>query len=762
MTPSAPTLATLIPIAALALACTKPHSPDVPADDANTQGSLPTPVRPESRPIAANEAMLVEQLGIGSPTTWRFEPGGSRIAGSLEYECGVWQLGTGDHLGTADTHEPCETWTPLEPIDLVEGTGSATVAHPDGQRQLVLAGDRFELSGSKPIQGRVRGERRYRAAAFSPDGARMALFVGSERGPLQIDVWNLDSGRLERELSFERHEELLAKRFWLRWDADSLIAIAHMTPPACDPASDPTCDGWIASGWMDAHVVQIWPAIEAEPTRVSVPSYPGEERVEQLFADPERRWLFALTEGMEPREGTGFTFHEIPLRGEEQTGLSWYAPTLDGTSAPLGSDKTRMWSSFVGSSFIEVQDYSASYGSWTTVLWDMLSLTAQGVPDMPIQLQDSQGILLDGEVGEHAWRIGLAGRDILLGETDHCPAQWLIDQAKDAGETPPPCEQTRIAPEGCAAVDASWQFDRVLIACQDRWLLAPTPESLTVDVGAAQELARGTGEPRQVVWGPGGLAIWTFGEGLRLFQGEQLVRTNTGVIDLHRAVLDEELDLALVREREGLRVLDLDGALFGPTLAWKDRVEFAAFAPDRSQLAVAGEGELAVFLLSESQPVARWRTGKLAGLAFRQDGEVLFVGATRPLPELALDPSSGEQVEAAQLDAEAFDRIADAQLDPSWRWAIEEDGTILRTIDGEALVMLGTEAIAESGWFVGPPHYFSRYRVRIGPGSLTPVYTVEELAQQLARPNLVAEFFAGRPLPRPTLKPPSDQPAGSR
>jgi hypothetical protein len=766
----------LIPLASLALACTEPRSTDIPgSDDPTTQGSLPTAIRPEPPAIAADQAVLIRQLGIGNPTSWRLEQGGSRIAAPLGRECGVWQLDSGDFLGAADSQEPCETWAPLQPIPLVDGISGLALAHPDGTRQLALSGDGFELSGGKPISGRLRGDHRYRAAAFSPDGARLALFVAGTPAPLQIQVWDLDSGRLERELAFAGHDEAKAEGFALRWDAASLTAVVRFTPPPCDPVAEPGCDEWFQPGWSDAHVVQTWSAIEGEPQRIVMAAYPGEERVEQIFADPEQRWLFTLIEVMEPRDGTGFSFREIPLDEENPsaTGLHWWSETLEGERAPLDTGAIKQWSSTVGSSFVDVQTYAPGYGygygSWTSVMWSMTSLTSQSIPDAPIELLRTQGVLIEGEVGTHAWRIGLAGRGVLLGEIDQCPTPYALEEAKAEGLPPPPCEQTRIAPEGCTAIDASWAFDRVLLACQDRWWLAPTPEShASADLGLAVELARGTGDPRQVVWGPEGLAIWTFSEGLRLFEGDRLAATHATVTDLHRAVLDEELDLALVREREGVRVVDLASAELGPTLAWTERVEFAAFAPDRSQIAIAGEGELAVFLRGESQPVARWRTGKLAGMAFRQDGEVLYVGATRPLPELALDPASGAQVESAQLDRVAFERIAAAELDPSWRWAIEEDGTILRTIDGQAIELTGENgAISESGWFSDDPAYLGGYRVRIGPSSPAPVYELDAVADQLTRPNLITEFFAGTPLPRPTLKPPQppppiDTPAGSR
>ncbi len=759
------TITALIPLASFAcsaLACTDPRTTEPPTEGAIVEsGSLPIPVRPEPAAITAEQAYVVEQLGIGNPKSWRFEPGGSRVAADLDGQCEIWQLGSGDYLGPAPDDQPCATWKPLETIKPLESVSGVSLMHPDGKRQLMLADDRFELSGDKPIKARTRGDRRYRAAAFSPDGARLAVFVGPDKGPAQIEIWNLASARLERALEFVSNGEALTKAVWMRWTPDALVAISHGVPGSCDPV-DTDC-GWYEQGWSDSHVTQIWASIDESPETRNLPYYGGGERLEELFIDPDQRWLIALTETQD-RGGTGFSFNELPLVLElplSETGLSWWSESIDGQRAPLDTGKVGQWSNTVGSSFVEIHEYSSDYASGAWVNWSLTSMTPQAIPDAPVQFSFGEGQLISSDGGEYAWRLGVAGRGVLLGETDQCPSPWELDEAKTAGLPEPPCVHVRLVPEGCTLVDANWAFDRLLVSCsgsgQDRWLLVPTPApDAVVDMSLAVELASGTGDPRQVVWGPGGLAIWTFGTGLRLFQAEQLVATHTSVIDLHRAVLDEELDLALVRERAGVRVVDLASAELGPTLAWTERVEFAAFAPDRSQLAIAGEGELAVFLRGESQPVARWRTGKLAGMAFRQDGEVLYVGGTRALPELALDPSTGEQVVAAQLDRVAFERIAKAELDPSWRWAIEEDGTILRTIDGQAIDVLagGEAAISETGWFVGYLARLDSYRVRIGPTSPMPVYEPALVADQLVRPNLIAEFFAGKPLARPNLRAP--------
>jgi hypothetical protein len=218
-------------------------------------------------------------------------------------------------------------------------------------------------------------------------------------------------------------------------------------------------------------------------------------------------------------------------------------------------------------------------------------------------------------------------------------------------------------------------------------------------------------------------------------------------LELVRATLDEEVELVLVRDAEGVRTLDLGSATLGPRLAWTDPITHAAFSPDGRLLALASDERLATFSRVHDQALMRIESGPIAGLAFRQDSRVLFVGVERPLPELALDPRSGELVLAAQLDTDAFSRIEAAELDPSWRWAIEDEGSFLRTLDGQALHIRNDDALLESGWMVGDDPW-PEFGMRFGPHSLAPLVSAPTLAAALARPNLIAEFFDGAPLPR--------------
>lgn len=749
----------------LALACQPARSSDDP-DDSSTAGrsGLPKATRPEPSAIAADQAVFIRQYEPGPPQSWRFEPGGQRISSMDGAECGVWQFEDGVYLGHTPgglEAAPCKAWNPSEPLAWVEGPIS--LGHPDGKRQILVDGERFEVSGTK-LGGRARGGR-YQAAALSPDGVRLALFVGDPRGDLTIEVWNLDAARRERTLDFDREEvsdydpqSWLAKRYWLHWNDRSLRAVVDLERP-CDYANELPCDGRVV-------LAHAWADLEDEPETRRFPNPDEEfgEDVEQVYIDAERHVLLVWISGRIPDDGRianaldGVLLSDLsdivdPLETFEVVEEDVVEEEEEEEVASEANlTRTNGWSDLVGANHWSIVERDCCYEFEIGWLWS--NTTIRSIPEQPVELTSTSGFIGYRQPGvEQAFA---PRTPQLLTDTTICPSD------NDESGDEKPCVAAPTLPDGCAAIDASWSLDQLLLVCDDRWVVATKPAfGEAVELASMRELARGTGGPYRVVWGPEGLAIWTFSEGLRLFEAERLVASHAEIRDLHPAVLDEELDLALVRTSEGLRVADLRRFELGPTLAWKLPVDHAAFAPDRSRVAIAGGGELGIDSLDDGHAIVRWSSGKLAGMAFRQDGEVLYVGATQPLPELALDPNTGELVAEAQLDRVAFERLAHAALDPSWRWALEGPDTFLRTIDGQALNLYdSTSALAESGWFVGDIGYRSP-RVRIGPEPLTPVYELEALADQLARPDLIAEFFAGKPLPRPILKPPQPPP-GSR
>jgi hypothetical protein len=146
--------------------------------------------------------------------------------------------------------------------------------------------------------------------------------------------------------------------------------------------------------------------------------------------------------------------------------------------------------------------------------------------------------------------------------------------------------------------------------------------------------------------------------------------------------------------------------------------------------------------------------GKVAGLAFRQDGAVLFSGVDRPLPERAWDPRSGEPREDAQPDAALLERLAAGELDPGWRFAVQPDGWITRSLDGRELYAVAEDlALSDNGLLTGSSWELRGYNLRFGPDPRDPCLSPDEIEEALEYETLVEDFFAGRPLPTPTVEP---------
>ncbi|KIG12840.1 hypothetical protein DB30_00958 [Enhygromyxa salina] len=767
---------TPVTICLLALACTaKKAAPAAESGgDANAQPDaqvqpapappetlslpLPSPIVVEAPPIAADQAVVFEQVSLGIPSRWRFKPGGKEVAELLERGCGTWSLDSGNFLGTSPSTatDPCHTGAPLAP--LVWAANKLSIAGPGGQGTLRVEGDHFELS-APALKGQASEGQRYQAAAFSPNGARLALFVSGTQGS-SLQIWNLASAQLERTLSFaitpgedQEPGPLIVERVWLEWTARSLVALADAKIVSSRDYGDPERVAF----------AQVWRSIERKPVEFRFNEHDGDfiTDVERFYLDPEHRWLFAVLAGIIPDDGSDAKQVEgINLTTGSQLALSgdiWLAdeedepapvPRQAGAAPDQIPKPTHTWQ---GTSAWELKDYDSGYdfgGGWE---WSVTSLVP--MPNHSIALARGHGIVEHERLAEgETMSVGLVGGGKISSTLVLC------DEDQDE-----PCEGGSALPPGCEAIDASFDFAQLLLACDDRWLLMPMPAlGEPVEIAGAHEFARGAAAPRRVVWSPAGMAIWTAANGLRLFHDKPKTDGLDAVTALHRVILDDEVGLALVEKSGELHILDLERAKLGPPLAWTGPIEFAAFAPYSTygdRLALAGGGTLAVFSVFDSEPGVRWSTQDLAGVAFRQDGQALYVGVNRPVPELTLDPFNGELLANEQLDRVVLDRLAAAGLDPTWRWAIEHNGALMRTLDGQALLVAQSDqALAESGYFEGEPNGWelARHRVRVGPPASGTVHTLAELAGRLKRSGLVADFLRGDFLPRPRMSAPDE------
>lgn len=737
----------------LVLAC--PATPTRSPEPARELPTLPDLANPEAEAIRPEQAVLVRPRAIGPAASWRFEPSLERVAVRDERGCGVWQR-SGEYLGAA----PAQTCAAgLAPKSIVWNGERMILGKEDHRFELRLAGDRFELEGTA-LRGRTKSGR-YVAAAFGPDGG-LALVVRRPSDELLVEIWT-DEGKRERVLELELGDafdpdvsELVG--VWLGWSLDSIHALVDLR--GSDERDEDR--SLVAVTWPESDrrpIVRVFPGLY-DPNDAEDPEVLGS--IDDLWLSPDEATLFVGFNWLIPDEGYHHyqvavsldTLTDTPLQPNIELYPDIYAwrPTGEGEAeaeeaeaeeaeaeeaeaeAPDGSPA--IWSDLVGSANWSLTEVPGEYGDEGGWAWERLALTR--IPDAGIELAYSRGFVSSTEAN-----MQLAATKLDWATIAPCPYEECE-----------PSEPDWNVPDGCTLIDASWNFADLLMVCGDEWRTAATPEpGQTLDLASTTTLARGTGQAR-ARWGPGGLALFGAGEGLRVFVADELVATHAVDALLH-ARLDEELDSALVQTSAGPRVVDLASGELGVPLAWTQAIEHAAFGPDRRLLALAGAGELAVFERDRPAPLVHLRAEALAGLAFRQDGAALYVGVERALPELALDPRTGARLEGAQLDRGLLARLAAASLDPSWRWAIEPDRTLIRTLDGQALIWPNPSeaphtAILESGWFCGPREALSEYRLHVGPDSPAPVLP---LPDAFARPDLLREFANGAELPAPRLPP---------
>jgi hypothetical protein len=156
-------------------------------------------------------------------------------------------------------------------------------------------------------------------------------------------------------------------------------------------------------------------------------------------------------------------------------------------------------------------------------------------------------------------------------------------------------------------------------------------------------------------------------------------------------------------------------------------------------VATLGQQKVRIFAVETGALLARWDEPAAQQLAFAQDGRLLFTGVDRP--ERAWNSYTGEAVPEGVVALEGT-------LDPTWRWWISGHERVVRTLDGLALTLGPNWAMLDDGRFVGtPPIERTRdRRYRIGDALAVPSCSFADLERWLQRPQLLEDFFAGRPI----------------
>lgn len=792
----APTLAALAVLACTPTAPDEPRKAPVVIEAAPVREPEPEPTpEPAPKPVPKPTHCAPTQLSTGAleyvpherldmPTY--IDPSGRFGA---EDGCGVWELDTGVFLGTFGFEResgacvywpgeviPCEQWPTLAKVDVVPFYRDMSPPPPFAKNETIaVTAQGCAGRGFVGLETRFRfacaddgahAGREYVELSLSPDGRR---FVAARTDALELR--SLDDGALIAELSLSQPKpparEL--RGLGLGWSARGLPVAVSRRGPVCEPELEPDDPECIDESWNEddyAWELRRWTEPGARPW-VTVLNL-GDDAlapfyIHELAIDPLGLWLFV--------EGNDGDAHDIPW-GRAQLPL-----TPEAAARPF--DVSGEWDEGEGVNaytgpWARVGAYPDAVGGWlvgarTVRTWtitdshydgegsgsDELHWASFELTPARVRHGGPQQLASDYNVESHALELlGVAEGQAVVAWS-HC---FDSDDPTGLGDYddigPDNCRGDSPIPPGCEARGMSAELDWLLLACTDGWRLEP--------LGAAAEaltpvpLAASADGPITAVYGRRGLAVASARRGttLRLQNGEPRT-TLADVRELLPAVLDAELDLAVGRtitdDGEGLALIDLAGARELARVlasALPHPASQLAFSPDAAHLAVSDGRQISIVAVASGAVVRSWDAATVQGLAWRQDGAVLLSGATRALPERAWDPERGV-LAASQPDPAFIERLARADLDPSWRWAFEGDEVLLRVLDGLALELSPHGEITQTGLYDSDSP--GSLHVRVGGLASSRVVPLSQLPARLRHRGLLDEFLAGASLPPPRL-----------
>lgn len=531
----------------------------------------------------------------------------------------------------------------------------------------------------------------------------------------------------------------------------------HVSPTGDRVAArlDDGCGVWRFDSWeflgvarepKDAVACERWPTLvpisgTTPPAPLPDDALPDNATIDQLWWEPKQRWFAVEYSGFAARAG-GF----VVTRDGQLAGLQW-----GGNGVPKAERASAGWYDGPSPTWIELSLVQSS-------LWAGYALQIEPAGERPID----ESLIFD-----FSWSKPEPFE--LLGPSSGRPIVAMKTcEVADDGQLQ--CKTTSPLPRKCEPV-GGWTSYWIL-ACRRAGSLefvVDYPHIIEPFRSKARLPLPGS-DRSEVEWvaTEERLAWWSKASGLAIYDvdGRELIAEYPEVRELRRATLDSELELALVRTDAGLTTLDLASAKLGVSLPNITDITAAAFAPDKSAIAVSDGRRVHVRRFS-SDEAQRWPASGIAKLAWRQDSKLLLGASVGSGPEQAWEPETGEARE--WLAPELRDRLASdtVQIDPTWRWAVVAgSGTksvdvveIIRLLDGLSLMVskgaeLNRGAITSGGLYQldSTKWFLDMWRVGFGSSPLASDWRIETLTihPANARADLVAAFFAGESLGSPS------------
>lgn len=741
--------------------------------------------------LASGTLEFVRQQPLPLPD--HFDPGG--VYGAVNAGvCEVWELDSGVLLGSFGTardsgtcvrwpggDDPCVSWPELEALALHGANPVRTSIKAKGV-ELVVEGHL--------ARALVDGEERYRFAC-DPNSYYVAVSLDHDEvriaaaRPHAIELREFATGALIAELPFDKPTppggEL--ETLGLGWSESMPFALLGRVAECGPEVAEQDCE---FSGWSDEDQpvweLRRWSSTNAVVEAERITWETDDDTlgwIDDASVDPLGRWLFVVLNW-----GAGhdqpWERRQIPLTAEAaRRRVDLYTRGYDGVeferdvgpwglgedtqATPrwvIGNRSARAWS--LTQSHYDGESNGSDDLAWASVeLWPdpRLSGPHELASDYSVEAQTLDVFGVAAGEGVLAWSHCFSGRDraSLMDDVDR----------DDIGDDL--CRGSSPVPRGCEARGVSDDLDWLLVSCGPAWRLVPLgPAAAALD---PVELAGAKDGSVTAVFGRSGLALASQRGGLQLLSPSgQRHAVARDIVELVPALLGPELDRVVGRDRSGATLVVFDlasgqrlasiattAASTAPTSSASAPVPLLAFAPDGRRLAVSDGRRVTVHAGEAMEVASSWDAGQVLGLAWRQDGAVVYTGLERALPERAWDPATGT-LAATQPDPFVVERLASADIDPSWRWAFEGDDVIVRVIDGLALYLEAERwIVTETGFYDslksldGHPRDPDPLYVHVAALPQPSVRSLAELPARLRHPGLLRDFLAGEPLPRPRL-----------
>jgi WD40 repeat protein len=656
---------------------------------------------PRGEPII--EVVQFPYLG-SAPSKWTFAPQGHWVAEPAFGGCDIWDIETGFRLGewTDPKVDPCKQWpSPHVALGL-----SVEPSSYDSAFTATIAKANLEIlaNGTQVRTLECRRCAEVRAFDWEPRGHRLA--VVREGGALEI--WDADSGTRRATLSkrapLGKDEHLDSMR--VAWSPLGVL-VSYDFKREMMGSNKPDGAHW-GFDWYTQ--VQIW----SESGKLLHEFLSG-DTMNFVLIDPAQQWLFVISDHPKPQYEYGESLNVYSLVGKSSA-LAW--EDFDRTTE-------------------ETTEYLSSGGHWrvdasTTWLADY-----------------AEEVFHEGE-----WAYGLA-----VLQAEPTPSFARIELLRD-DEDELDHEKVSMRPYGHHAGTSvlDWSYEGVNGGRIEHRAFEPSiPDCELVDVSpdlaiellrcAAEMRVRSRGQTRGLGLAPDSRWIWGRSGWLAVEHGGHLVVLDAGLqilVDRRDSAL---LDAALANTHDLLGLRSAEAfELFAPltnssSLRDEHVVVDAALSPDGKRVATLGNETVRIFAVDDGTLLVRFDEPNAKHLAFAQDGRLLFTG-TNDAPERAWNSWTGESVPDGVVT------VPDGTLDPTWRWSIVGHDRVVRMLDGLALNLGPNWAMLHDGRFVGtPPREHTRDRTyRIGEALAVPNCSFTDLEPRLHRPQLLEDFFAGRPI----------------